>query len=170
MHKIPIGRPGADSRHDLPIVIATMPASAQQRRIAFGALAVLAAVVVVTLPFADIQLAGAERFVPSIQTVMYMADLLTAVLLFVQYAVQPQRAVLVLASGFVFSGLFAFLHILAFPGAYAPAGLIGDGQNTAGWLCTFWHTTFAVAVIIYTLSKDGAEAEIQPSLSTRVAI
>src|SRR5215475_8131487 len=170
MQRISIGSPGADPRHDLPIVIATMPASVQQRKVAFGALAVLAAIVVVTFPFAGIQLARVEGFVPSVQTVMYVANLLTAVLLFVQYAVQPQRAVLVLASGFVFSGLFAFLHILAFPGAYAPAGLIGDGQNSPGWLCTFWHTTFAVAVIIYTLSKDGAEAEIQPSLSTRVAI
>src|SRR5215471_447881 len=170
MHKIPIGRPGADSRHDLPIVIATMPASAQQRRIAFGALAALAAVVIVTLPFASIQSARVEGFIPGIQTVMYVADLLTAVLLFVQYAVQPQRAVLVLASGFVFSGLFAFLHILAFPGASAPAGLIGDGRNSAGWLCAFWHTTFPLAVIIYALTKDGAQAENQPGQSTRVTI
>src|SRR5215469_16172954 len=135
MHKISISSRGSGSRHDVPIVTATMPASVHQRKIAFGALAVLAAVVAVTLPFAGIQLAHAEGFVPSIQTVMYVANLLTAVLLFVQYAVQPQRAVLVLSSGFVFSGLFAFLHILAFPGAYAPAGLIGDGQNSAGWLC-----------------------------------
>ena len=131
---VPIGSPRADPRHVVPIVIATMPASARQHKIAFGALGVLAVVVIVTLPFASIQLARVEGFIPGIQTVMYVADLLTAVLLFAQYAVQPQRAVLVLASGFVFSGLFAFLHTLSFPGAYAPAGLIGDGRNSAGWL------------------------------------
>ena len=167
---VPIGSPRADPRHDVPIVIATMPASARQRKIAFGALGVLAVVVIVTLPFASIQSARVEGFIPGIQTVMYVADLLTAVLLFAQYAVQPQRAVLVLASGFVFSGLFAFLHTLSFPGAYAPAGLIGDGRNSAGWLFTFWHATFPLAVIIYTLSKDRAETEKQPGLSTRVTI
>jgi PAS domain S-box-containing protein len=170
MHKISVASPDSVPHHDVPVVIATMPASAQQRKMAFGALAVLAAAVVVTLPLAGVQLARVESFVPSIQTVMYVADLLTATLLFVQYAVQPQRAVLVLASGFVFSGLFAFLHILAFPGTDAPAGLIGDGRNSAGWLCAFWHTTFPLAVLIYTLSKNGAEAKIQSGQSTRVTI
>ena len=68
---------------------------------------------------------------------------------------KPRRAVLVLASGFVFSGLFAFLQTLAFPGAYAPAGLIGDRLNSPGWLFVLWHTTFPLAVIVYALSKEA---------------
>ena len=67
-----------------------------------------------------------------------------------------------LAGGYVFSGLFAFLQTLAFPGAYSANGLIGDGTNSPAWLFVLWHSSFLLAVIVYALSKD---ADIEPSLS-----
>jgi PAS domain S-box-containing protein len=158
------------SRHEFPVVIAAMPANAQQRKIAFGALAILVVLIALTIPFAKIELARVDAFVPVVQTVMCVAHLLTAVFLFAQYSVYPQRAVLVLASGFVFSGLFAFVQTLAFPGAYSPDGLIGDGDNSAGWLFMFWHTTFPLTVIFYTLSKDTGAATHRFDASTRVTI
>src|SRR6476619_4230207 len=76
-------------------------------------------------------------------------------LLFAQFSIQPQLAILALASGYVFSGSFAFLQTLAFPGAYAPDGLIGDGPNTPAWIHVLWHTTFPAAILAYAaLSKD----------------
>jgi PAS domain S-box-containing protein len=170
MEKSPVQDVGRDSRSPLPIVIATTPATRRQRRTALGALIILAAVVAMTLPFANIRLARVDAFVPVVQTVMCMADLLAAVLLFAQYSVYPQRALLALASGFVFSGLFAFVQTLAFPGAYAPAGLIGDGVNSASWLFQLWHTTFPLAVIVYTLSKDAGTAAIRSNSSTGATI
>jgi hypothetical protein len=157
---------GADLDHDFPIVIATMPASAGQRKIAFVALGVLLAFIGLTIPFANIQLARVDAFVPVIQTVMCVADLLTAALLFAQYSVCPQRAVLALASGYIFSGLFAFLQTLAFPGAYFPFALIGDGLNSAGWLFVLWHTAFLLAVIVYAMSKDASQV-INPQVINR---
>jgi PAS domain S-box-containing protein len=149
-----------------------MPASVRQRKIAYSALAVLVVIVAITLPFANIQLARVDVFVPVIQAVMCVADLLAAVFLFAQYSVYSQRAVLVLAGGYVFSGLLAFLHALAFPGAYAPAGLIGDGVNSAAWLFVFWHTGFPLTVIVYTLSKDAGAAAIRsdPSISVVIVV
>jgi membrane-associated PAP2 superfamily phosphatase len=97
---------------------------------------------------ANTRLARVGAFVPVIQTVMCMADLLTAVLLFAQYSVYPERALLALGGGFVFSGLLAIERALALPGAYAPAGLIGDGLNSASWLFVFWRTSFPLAVIV----------------------
>jgi two-component sensor histidine kinase/PAS domain-containing protein len=165
-----VGDLDTDARHDFPLVIATTPATARQRKIAFSALAVLVVILAVTLPFASIELPRLDAFVPVVQTVMSIADLLTAAFLFAQYTVYPQRAVLVLASGFVFSGLFAFVQTLAFPGAYAPAGLIGNGDNSAAWLFQLWHTTFPLAVIVYTLSKDSGAAAIRHDSSTGVTI
>jgi two-component sensor histidine kinase/PAS domain-containing protein len=170
MEKSSVQDVGRDSRSALPIVIATTPATRRQRRTALGALIILAAVVAITLPFANIRLARVDAFVPVVQTVMCMADLLAAVLLFAQYSIYPQRALLVLASGFVFSGLFAFVQTLAFPGAYAPAGLIGDGVNSTSWLFQLWHTTFPLAVIVYTLSKDAGTAAIRSNPSTGTTI
>ena len=158
------------SRDEFPIAIATMPASDRQRKIAFGALVVLFAVIAITIPIANIQLTRVNAFVPVIQTVMCLADLLAAVLLFAQYSVYPERAVLALASGYVFSGLFAFLQTLAFPGAYASGALIGDEVNSAGWLFVCWHTTFPLAVIAYTLLKDNAGPPYHWGLSTNATI
>src|SRR5262249_42000142 len=43
---------------------------------------------------------------------------------------------------------------------YSPTGLIGD-INSAPWIFVFWHTTFPLALIVYTLSKDeGKEANL----------
>jgi PAS domain S-box-containing protein len=161
---------GAGWPPHFPIVIATMPATARQRALAFSALIILLVIFAFTIPFADVQLARVDAFIPVIQTVMCVADLLAAVLLFTQYAVHTQRAILALASGYVLSGLFAFLQTLAFPGAYAPAGLIGDGLNSAGWLFVFWHTTFSLAVVVYTLSKDAHVATKRSGPSTGVTI
>jgi PAS domain S-box-containing protein len=170
MHKTSSADLVADARHDFPLVIATTPATAQQRKIAFGAIAALAVILAVTIPFANIELARFDAFVPVVQTVMCIADLLTAAFLFAQYTVYPQRAVLALASGFVFSGLFAFVQTLAFPGAYAPAGVIGNGDDSAAWLFQLWHTTFPLAVIVYTLSKDAGTGAIRSHSSTDVTI
>jgi signal transduction histidine kinase len=50
---------------------------------------------------------------------------------------------------------------LAFPGGYAPAGVIGDGRNTAAWLFVLWHTTFLGSALIYALSKDAGRSFVQ---------
>ena len=85
--------------------------------------------------------------------------------------IQPQRALLALASGYVFSGSFAFLQTLAFPGGYAPAGLIGDGPNSPAWIYVLWHTTFPAAILVYAFTKDtpGAARPGRPAM-TAIAI
>src|SRR3984893_8088168 len=92
-----------------------------------------------------------------------------ATLLFAQFSIQPQRALLALASGYIFSSSFAFLQTLAFPGAYAPAGLIGDA-NTAAWMCVLWHATFPTAILVYALSKDVAGPATLPGRSTMTSL
>jgi len=139
---------------DFPLVIATMPATESQRTIAVGIIILLTIAAAVIAPFASIQVAQVDAFIPVLQTVVSVADLVTAVLLFAQFSIQPQLALLALASGYIFSGSFAFLQTLAFPGAYAPAGLIGDGPNTPAWIYVLWHTTFPAAILAYALSKD----------------
>jgi signal transduction histidine kinase len=146
--------PTGSGQDHLPVVIAAMPISARERRIAFGVITLLAAIDVMVAPFASVRLARVDGFIPAIQTVMCVIDLLTAALLFTQYSIHPARAVLAVASGYVFSGLFAFIQTLAFPGVYSSTGLIGDGLNSAAWIFALWHTAFPVALIVYALSKD----------------
>jgi PAS domain S-box-containing protein len=159
-----------DAPHEFPIVVATMTASAQERKIAFGAFIGLVSVIALTVPFANVQLSRVDDFLPVVQTVISVADLFTAAFLFAHFSVRPKRALLALAGGFVFSGLFASLQILIFPGAYAPDGLIAHQLNGAGWVCIFWQGSFSLAVIAYTLLRDTVEPVDQAGLSRRVAI
>src|SRR5467141_4118657 len=155
---------------DFPLVIATMPATERQRTIAIGIVILLTVAAAVIAPFASIQVARIDAFIPVLQTVVSVADLITAVLLFAQFSIQPQLALLALASGYIFSGSFAFLQTLAFPGAYAPAGLIGDGPNTPAWIYVLWHTTFPAAILSYALSKDTIGVGKLPGRSTTATI
>jgi signal transduction histidine kinase len=143
---------------DFPIVIAMMQATDRQRKIAVGVVIVLAMAAAVIAPFASIEVGRVDAFIPVLQTVVSVVDLVTATLLFAQFSIQPQRALLALASGYIFSGSFAFLQTLAFPGGYAPAGLIGDGPNSPAWIYVLWHTTFPAAILVYALSKDATGA------------
>jgi signal transduction histidine kinase len=171
MQKSIVGNLVRSSRQKFfPITIATMRATTRQRKIAWFGFLLLVVFIAITLPFANIQLARVNAFIPVVQTVICLADLLTATFLFAQYTVEPQLAVLVLGSGFVFGGLFAFLQTLVFPGAYAPAGLIGDQLNSASWLFVLWHTTFPLTVIVYTLLKEGNETANHSGRSTRITI
>jgi signal transduction histidine kinase len=153
-----------------PLIIATMPATGQQKAIAVGVAVLLIVAAAVIAPFASIQLDRVDVFIPVLQTVVSAADLVTATLLFGQYSIQPQRALLALASGYLFSSSFAFLQTLAFPGAYAPDGLIGDRLNTPAWIYVLWHTTFPAAVLVYTLTKDMAQAVRLPGRAAMTAI
>jgi signal transduction histidine kinase len=157
------------SRTRFPVNYRNDAATARQRAIAVGIIIVLSVAAAAIAPFASIQLPQVNAFIPVLQTVVSVADLVTATLLFVQFSIQPQRALLALASGYIFSSSFAFLQTLAFPGAYAPAGLIGDA-NTAAWMFVLWHTTFPTAILVYALSKDVAGAATLPGRSTMTSI
>src|SRR6266850_6685322 len=147
---------------DFPLVIATMPATDRQRTVAIGVVIALAAATAAIAPFAGIQVGRVDAFIPVLQTVVCVVDLVTATLLFAQFSIQPQLALLALASGYIFSGSFAFLQTLAFPCGYAPAGLIGDGPNTPAWIYVLWHTTFSAAILVYALSKNTTGAARLP--------
>ena len=118
-------------------------------------------------PFARVPLPRVDAFIPVIQTVVCVAELVTAILLFAQYSIQPQPGLLALASGYIFSGLFAFLQTLAFPGAYAPNGLIGDPLISAVYLFCLWHVALPTAVLVYALSTDTGAST---GKSTRITI
>src|SRR4051812_31865092 len=155
---------------DFPFVIATMPANGRHRTVAVSVIVFLIVAAVAIAPFANTQLTAVNSFIPVLQTVLSVVDFITATLLFAQYSIQPQRALLAVACGYIFSGSFALLQTLAFPGAYSPTGLIGDGYNTPAWLFVLWHTTFPAAILVYSLFKHERAAATLPSRSTMTTI
>jgi len=95
-----------------------------------------------------------DGFVPVILAVIFVADLVTAVLLLHQAAIAASRALVVLANGYLFSALIVVPHALTFPGAFAPNGLLAAGIQSSGWLNVFWHAGFLAAVCCYVSLKD----------------
>jgi signal transduction histidine kinase len=144
-----------DDGNDIPALIASMPVNLQQRRVALGIVVFFSMVSVAAIPFASRQVGRVDAFIPVVQSIMCVTDIITAALLLAQYSIQPQLALLALASGYLCGGLFAFLQTLEFPGAYsATGGLLGGGLSGAAWLFGFWRIIFAAAVIAYALLKD----------------
>jgi signal transduction histidine kinase len=112
------------------------------------------------LPFAHVQLAKIEAFIPIVASVMFLTDSITAMLLFAQFSVTRSRAHLVLANGYLFTALIVIPYALTFPGAFTPNGLLGAGLQSAGWLFVIWHLGLPISVIAYVL-LDRAPPEIQ---------
>ena len=81
----------ARAGQEVQITIAATPISTRERNIAFGVIVVIAVLGAIVAPFAHVQLARVDAFIPAVQSVMCVIDLLTAVLLLAQYSIQPTR-------------------------------------------------------------------------------
>src|SRR5262245_52319620 len=137
-----------------PFFIATLPPSKTQKRLALTVCAALLAVVLVTIPVRDVPFARWDLFVPLANLVIVINDGLTTALLLAQFSVTRNRALLVLASGFLFRTLLLIAQALTFPGAFAATGLLGAGLQTAGWLYACQQKAFLVAAIAYSIMGD----------------
>src|SRR5260370_15582796 len=134
------------SDRDVPVVVGLTPATSRQRAVAVGVAVTLFALAALVAPFANVQIGRIDSFVPVLQTVLSAADVLTATLLFAQYSVQPHRALLAVASGYLFSGSAAFLQTFSFSGRYSPRGIIVVAYNTAGLVLLLLHPTLALTI------------------------
>jgi hypothetical protein len=112
------------------------------------------------------QLPRIDSFVPVILAMIFVADFITAVLLFSQSVMAASRALLILANGYLFSALIVVTHALTFPGAFAPKGLLGAGVQSSGWLNVFWHLGFLAGVAGYArLKRENNSAAPTSALS-----
>ena len=110
-----------------------------------------------------------DAFVPAYLTAMFVCDSITAILLYAQFSILRSRAILVVASAYLFTALILIPYVLTFPGVFVSTGLIG-GPQSAGWLYVFWHCGFPLFVIIYAFSKDAAPGKRIWNGTTRAAI
>ena len=108
-------------------------------------------------PFAKVQLPVVPAFIPAYESALLIGDLVTAILLFGQFAILRSPALVVLAGGYLFSALMAIPHALTFPGVFAPTGLLGAGPQTTSWLYISWHIVFPLVVIAYARLKGRSD-------------
>src|SRR3984957_12823355 len=136
----------------------TLPPRRFDRRLATAVVAASLLIFLAAAPFARVQMPVVWAFVPSYQSALAIHDLITAILLYAQFATFRSRGLLLLASGYLFTALMAVVHALTFPGLFAPAGLLGAGPQSTAWLYMFWHAGFPLFVIAYALLNQPGSA------------
>ena len=141
---------------DRNIFLSTLPASKADRRLALTVVGICVVLFVLAVPYAGVPLTPVPAFVASYQSALVINDIITSVLLFSQFSILRARGLLFLASGYLFTAPITLLHALAFPGLFAPSGLLGAGPQTTAWLYMIWHASFPMLVIAYGLSSIKA--------------
>ena len=149
---------------DIGNALATARATPGQRRIAMGIAGVALLAFILVVPFVRTPLPKLPAFIPAYQAALFFIDLITAVLLIDQILRLRSMALLVLAAGYLFDAFIIVPHTLSFPGAFAPTGLLGGGEQTTAWLYVVWHGGFPLFVIAYAVLRDDDQA--RPPLTT----
>jgi signal transduction histidine kinase len=149
--------------HSPALFLSTLPAQPRDRRLAAGVVVVSTAIFAAAAPFAKVPLAQIAAFIPIYESALVVTDLITAALLFGQYKLLRSRGMPLLASAYLFTALLAVAHLLSFPGAFSPTGLLGAGPQSTAWLYMFWHAGFPLLVCAYALVEKPADEEREHS-------
>lgn len=142
-------------------LISTEAASPRQLRAAVIASVASVLVLFAAAPLAGVQLRPLPAFIPAYEAVLITIDLITAVLLFGQFAQLRSAAMLALGAGYMFDALLIVPHALSFPGLITPTGWLGAGPQTTAWLYFFWHGGFPLFVTAYAVlsRSDGRSGQ-----------
>ena len=143
---------------EAPIFLSTLPAQRHDRRLVAVVVGISAVTFLAAVPFAKLPLTQVWAFIPIYESALVANDLITATLLFGQFGFLRSRALLVLASGYLFTAFVAVAHLLTFPGLFAPTGLLGAGPQSTAWLYMFWHGGFPLFVVAYVILAKNRPA------------
>ena len=144
--------------------LSDLPPSAFQTWSAVAVAAVVLVAFITIVPFVGMPLRALNIFFPLLDAIVFITDLITAVLLFSQFSIAGSRQLLALANGYFFSGLIVVPHALTFAGAFSSTGLLGANIQTGSWLFIFWHIGFAAALLAYALlTIDNRAQSLSPA-------
>jgi len=152
------------------VVLADLPAGPAERRTALVVGLVLLAIGVVVVPFGKVQLPESDAWAPVLFSFIFVADLITWFLLISQFKIVRSRALLVLASGYLFAAAMNLPVLLTFPDVFSPTGLLGAGLQSSLWLSLAGFTGYPLSVLLYTVMKNEPRAlELHRSSRTAIA-
>jgi signal transduction histidine kinase len=159
--------PDRNTPNESSTFLAIRPASPAARRCALAIVIALFAAFCGLIPYARVPQTGIEKFIPVFDSTVALNDLMTAGLLIVGFSRSRLRAVLVLATGYLFAALVAIAHMLASLGVFTSGDLIDARSQTSAWLQTFGSAAFPLFVISYAQLKRYENQGEQSRPSTR---
>jgi len=86
-------------------LLTDLPPTRRQTRAAIAVVVTLLVAFSVVAPFSRRQAAALNAFFPSLDAIVLVTDLITAVLLYAQFSISRSRSSLILASGYFFTAL-----------------------------------------------------------------
>jgi PAS domain S-box-containing protein len=148
------------------ISLAYLPPTPRQARSAFVGAAVLLLGLAVLAPFAAKQVPQVNGFIPALDAIIFITDLITASLLYAQFSITRSRALLAVACGYLFSTAMVVAHGLSFPGAFSPTGNLGGSSQTNFRIYLVWHLGLPVALFAYVWLKEEDRTKVGARWST----
>ena len=164
-----------EANYQNEVVLANLPPRPTEGRIALGIGLVLLTIAVVTVPFGTVH-HQASNTPPAVEfSLAILADLITWFLLISQFRIVRSRALLVLASGYLFISLMNIAQLFTMWGQFSPTGLLNAGRQTGLWLALADYTGFPLAVLFYAVMKKeprplAAQNSSRSAIAASVAI
>lgn len=142
-----------EARVEYGLSPATRPASEGQK---INALLICGAIAFVTASLGA--MAGhlwpkVAAFLPTYQTIVIIAYIVTGYLIFAQYRVTRSVALLYLSGGCFYTAAILLAQFLTFPGMFREQGSLFGGPQTTIWLWCFWHVGPSLGIFLYVFSE-----------------
>lgn len=147
----------------MEVTLIHLAATKRHRCAALIAAGVLMCAAFLIWPYSKAQAIVVQPFMPIFATSVTLTAALTAFLLWMQYRASRRFVFAVLASAYAFTSVTAAIHLMVFPGVFAPTGLFGAGRQTAIWTWLLWHGGFPLLITL------ALAARSRPRIDSRAA-
>ena len=132
--------------------IATAPASRNDRTVAAWVACGILVAFIALVPFSGVQYAPTAAVVPAVLSAAILAQILTALLFYVQYRVARESQLALLSLAYASAAVLTLCYMLTFPQVFSPTGLLHASAQTAAWLTVFERENFGLFLIAFALA------------------
>jgi anti-sigma regulatory factor (Ser/Thr protein kinase) len=132
--------------------IATAPASRNDRIVAAWVACGILVAFIALVPFSGVQYVPTTAFVPAVLSAAVLAQILTALLFYLQYRIARQSQLALLSLAYASSAALTLCYMLTFPQVFSATGLLHASPQTAAWLNVFERENFGVLLIAFALA------------------
>jgi two-component system sensor histidine kinase/response regulator len=161
-----LSRQKEQDHYDLVTTIATPWQSA----VAIAFVCILLGVVLFIVPIRYEKGPESSTFLSATSTLICLANLITAYVLFTQFLYTRLLHTSILAVAYLFSSLIIIPYALTFPAVFSKFGLLGAGSQTAIWLYVFWHAGLSVGMLLYIILKKRSPGSLLSPRTTSLTL
>ena len=148
------------------VSLLNLPPTRQQTRVAFALTVILLLTFGAVAPFANFHSPPPIGLREILLTLIFATNLVTAILIFSQCSITHSRALLLLASGYLFSSLIMIPNV-TISGDFSWTAISGIHRP---FIYAIWHFGFITAVICYALLKDSTPIPTQHPIGWSILI